>query len=252
MNYCVAIGFTVLLTVFAIVSASVPSSLTELINEDTYQSAKRPISRDDPTCDQAALDPNTRVFFRHFGFSDGAFPANRSMFDDALSAYLDTIGVTGWNDVQGWWNDYILSSGAVNFQACTQWQVIQANFNMSTYDAKNWNALFLTFEYDLGEGFDVLYHNWYCMLGVNNHLAPTITQCRTLFNNQQASHPELLCQNIADYLQCIQRPYAQYCGIDASSLICITERINFQIFYPECNAGGIMSCTGHPKWLRHV
>jgi len=250
MNYCVAIGFTVLLTVFAIVSASVPPSLTEIIDEAEYRNVKRPISRDDPICNQTALDPNTATFFRHFGFSDGAFPANRTMFENAMYDYLNVQGVNGWNDIQGWWNDYLFSTGALNFQACTNWQVIQANFNMSTYDAKNWNALFLTFEYDLGVGFNVLFTNWYCMLGVANHLAPTVTQCRTLFTHQQEQHPELLCQNIADYLQCIQRPYAQYCGIDASSLICYDERINFQLFYPECNAAGIMSCEGHPKWLR--
>jgi len=197
-------------------------------------------------CDQASLTPALILFFGHFGFGNGSLPANESVFQMALDDYITYVGVTGWTDVKGWWTDLVDSTGSDNFYSCIQWQNIMMNFNLSDYNAKFWSIEFQALDYDLGAGFFTLTHNWYCIQGVSQHLGPSLKQCSDLYDHQQQLHPERLCQNIADYLYCIERPYAQYCGTDSSGLICYGQRIAYQTLYPECNSAVSVNCQGHP------
>jgi len=248
--YYVTIVFTVFIATF--ISASVPPSMIDVLNANKYRSSNdRVISRDDPTCNQNAFDPVLARFFRHFGFTDGNWPHNRTVFYNSMVDYLNVIGVTGLNDVRGWWTDFVFAD-ALNFKACTQWQVLMANYNMQQYEAMNWNALMLKMEYDMGVGFNVLFANWYCMVGVETHLQTTLDQCLTLYNHQMENNPDLVCPNTADYLDCTHRPYASYCGLDAANLVCIDDRFAFDIFLPECNAMVTVSCDGHPKQPRVI
>jgi len=197
------------------------------------------------TCSRALFGKCTDDYFAQFGLVD---PINESLFDAAKDDYLNKNGVAGWTAMQTWTRTLQnCMNGSANLDICVDYQVLMNFYNFTEFNAKNWQVAFLIMEYETGPGFDVLTHNWFCIVQVNSHEDAVIQQCRNHFNDQEHNDPNNTCQHIAEYLYCVERPYARNCGRAVGALVCHIERFGYQVFRPDCASTVALHCGGGPE-----
>jgi len=197
-------------------------------------------------CNTTGLAPCFIAFFNHFGFN-GMFPANASTFERALNAYINQASdASKWGDVRTWMHALEDCAGRHNLNECLRWQNIMNDFGIPMRDAQDWDVAIRTLEYETGPGYLVLTQNWFCIQGVNQHEGPIVRQCRQAFINAEHNQPNMTCQHASDLLQCIERPYANNCGVQVGNLVCRIERFDFEVYFPQCNEHLQYHCSGLP------
>uniref|UniRef100_A0A914XFP3 Uncharacterized protein n=1 Tax=Plectus sambesii TaxID=2011161 RepID=A0A914XFP3_9BILA len=210
----------------------------------------RPINAVEPaekaTCNPQTVGPCLLTFFADFGFHSQA--PDEKVFDETLHEYVIRNGVAGWSQVRGRMNAlYNCSGGQQNFDLCLPWQQSMNSFNMTREEALAWDVRFRTLEYQVGGGYDVLTHNWYCINEVDRQEGPFLEQCAKTFRDEQHNQPNQTCEHISEYLVCVQRPYAANCGSIVGAFACSYERIVYQVVYPECADHVAFHCQGAPS-----
>jgi len=221
--------------VIALATAFLPPFARELQDSSAAKAA----------CIPGPIGQCTDDFFAQFGLTD---PHNETVFEAAVNDYLAKHGVAGWTDIRTWVRTLQnCSFGADNLNACLQWQELMNDFNFTKEMAMKWQVEFLTLEYETGPGFDVLTHNWFCIVQVGMHEDAVIQQCRNHFNDQEHNDPNNTCQHLAEYLYCIERPYARNCGREVGALVCHIERIAYQVYRPDCASTVALHCGGGPE-----
>jgi len=79
-------------------------------------------------------------------------------------------GVDGWNQIRTWMRTLQnCTGGHHSFDVCFNWKVLMPAWNLDDVNAKLYSVRFLTLEYYVFPGFNVLTQNWYCIQGVGAH-----------------------------------------------------------------------------------
>jgi hypothetical protein len=188
--------------------------------------------------------PCVQAFFGQFGFTNSL--PNDTTFIVTLETYLQTNNVAGWTNLQTWMNTFVTCMGGHdNFDACIDWHYLMATCHMSQRDAFAFDGQLRVFEYDVRpKPFAVITANWFCIKGVDQHEGPVVQQCRQHFIDQQHQNPNMTCQNLGEFLNCIERPYATHCGRDVGRLKCHEERIIYTVVNPDCASHVALHCGG--------
>jgi len=197
-----------------------------------------------PACNNQPIGQCTDDFFAHFGLAD---PHNETVFEQAVNQYLAQNGVNGLTNIRTWMQElYNCSGGRDNLNACVQWQMLMQNFNFTEDMAKKWQIEFLTLEYETGRAYNAMVRNWFCIGQVSSQEGPVIQACYQHFTDQQHNDPNHTCEHLAEYLYCIDRPYAQHCGREVGGLVCHIERIGYTVYFPDCESHVALHCQGAP------
>uniref|UniRef100_A0A914X3K6 Uncharacterized protein n=1 Tax=Plectus sambesii TaxID=2011161 RepID=A0A914X3K6_9BILA len=198
------------------------------------------------TCDTTMLNQCTLAFYNQF--APGPIPfSNETVFQMALQQYLNVQGVDGWANIKTWMNTLVTCVGGQQaYFNCYNWTGLMSAWNINDLTAKQWNVRFLSLDYDCGPGYPVLIQNFYCIQGVAMHEGPVIQQCRANFTAAQTNQPSMTCQNIVNYLTCVEYPYITHCGPAAGGLVCHGERIAYYVYNPECASQAQLHCQGAP------
>jgi hypothetical protein len=192
-----------------------------------------------------SIVPCVQAFFGQFGFA-GNFP-NYTTFIVAAERMLQTQDLAGWAKLQTWMNTFVTCVGGHdNFDACIDWHYLMVTCHMPQQEALAFDGQLRVFEFDVRpQPYNVITRNWFCIKGVDQHEGPVVQSCRQTFQDQQNQNPNMTCQHLGQFLNCIERPYVTNCGRDVGRVKCQEERIIYTVINPDCASHVALHCGGN-------
>jgi len=203
-----------------------------------------------PACDWTPFPQCGNAFFANFQLTVGpsGFPASPMDFGRAVDQLVNNTNVAGWTNLRNWFDTFRNCTGGWrNFNGCMSVNNTMTNMGVNHTVAVFWDIEMRTVEYLVGPAFQVMTQNWFCIQNVAVHEGPHIQTCRDTFNQSEINHPSRFCDHFANFLYCIERPYARNCGNAVGGVICNSERIAYETSHPECQATVAFHCQMAPQ-----
>jgi hypothetical protein len=185
------------------------------------------------SCDDTKFRKAIDHYAQLFGFQ--VLPDNAMDFVKSVKSFLERQGKHGFKKTCDAGKEFYRRLGKDQFNLC----VTQANFESLGYsqnDAFIYMDLAATMFYECGEGYDVYFANFDCIISTGKDKIDEITKCGQDFQTNVTTDPTKICDFAQSLLKCVEKPYIDSCSQEVGRAICMTGKAQLNHVLPDCKS----------------